>query len=144
MTLIFTLLNQGQTISLDTSFGMVWNAFLGRSTTKPDDIHAILANMLDYSAKESLSLAPEQRLKALLYDLKFFPLCLLFNDVPRLRSNNPNERWVPAYPGGPSIEQTMLLPIEPEGIVLEYLPGSLTFILKIERTRPRNICFDFD
>lgn len=44
----------------------VWNSLLGRSTTKPEDVHCKVANLLDFSAIEILKFPFEKRMKAML------------------------------------------------------------------------------
>jgi hypothetical protein len=140
----YLLLSESRTVDdvQIRQFQAVWNRFLGRFTTKPEDVHGILANMLDFSAKEILSLPSDQRMKALLYDQKLSPLCLLYNDVPRLQSDRPNECWVPAYSRGLRIERTNLATIENEGIAFPLRPNNIAVFLKLEGPCPTQFCTD--
>ena len=85
-------------------FIQVWNDLLGRSTTKFEDVHCILANLLDFKAAEILRLPPNIRMKAILCAQGKLPLDLICGQSPRIESGVGSDRWVPAYPGGYPIE----------------------------------------
>lgn len=85
-------------------FIRVWNDLLGRSTTKFEDVHCILANLLDFKAAEILRLPPNIRMKAMLCAQEKLPLELICGQSPRIESGVGSDRWVPAYPGGYPIE----------------------------------------
>ena len=74
-----------------------WNALSGRSTTKQEDLHYILANMLSLDCDPLMHLkAPEERLQSILFSLEQIPLSLFFNPGRRLNSKLfPYNRWVP-------------------------------------------------
>ncbi|KAK0511608.1 hypothetical protein JMJ35_006181 [Cladonia borealis] len=88
----------------DRQFIQVWNDLLGRSTTKFEDVHCILANLLDFKAAEILRLPPNSRMKAMLCAQERLPLNLICGQSPRIESDDGSDRWVPAYPGGLPIE----------------------------------------
>lgn len=85
-------------------FVQVWNDLLGRSTTKFDDVHCILANLLDFKAEEILRLPPNSRMKAMLCAQDKLPLDLICGQSSRIESDDGSDRWVPAYPGGSPME----------------------------------------
>ena len=76
------------------------NEFLGRSTTKMEDIHGMLANLLDFDATKILSLRPEDRTKALLCAQDYLPIGILFSNSSRFVSEGYLNRWVPQCPAG--------------------------------------------
>ena len=88
----------------DQQFIQVWNDLLGRSTTKFEDVHCILANLLDFKAAEILRLPPNSRMKAMLCAQEKLPLNLICSQSPRIKSDDGSDQWVPAYPGGFPIE----------------------------------------
>ena len=88
----------------DQQLIQVWNDLLGRSTTKFEDVHCILANLLHFKAAEILRLPPNSRMKAMLCAQKRLPLNLICGQSPRIQSDVGSDRWVPAYPGGYPIE----------------------------------------
>ena len=96
------LANSDQT--RDHQLIQVWNDLLGRSTTKFEDVHCILANLLDFKAEEILRMPPNSRMKAMLCAQKTLPLNLICGQSPRIESDDSFDRWVPAYPGGYPIE----------------------------------------
>ncbi|KAL8689723.1 MAG: hypothetical protein Q9218_004668 [Villophora microphyllina] len=122
-------------IKRDFQFCLVWNEFLGRSTTKMDDIHCVMANMLDFNAGEILKLPPELRMKVMLCAQSRLPQTLLFGDMPRLTTNDILDRWVPKYAGTckmelPGREQRFIdvkpgigLFVQPAQLIQYRLPG---------------------
>ncbi|KAL8701391.1 MAG: hypothetical protein Q9201_004929 [Fulgogasparrea decipioides] len=90
--------NQGFRLLNDPLYNIiiVWNQLVSRSTSKPEDVHGILANMLDLSAGEVLALPSEQRMKAILGGQDKLPGGLLYNDATKIQDDNC--RWVPLYP----------------------------------------------
>ena len=90
----------------DRQFIQVWNDLLGRSTTKFEDVHCILANLLDFKAEDILRLPPNSRMKAMLCAQERLPLDLICGQSPRIESDDSSDRWVPAYPGGYPLEWT--------------------------------------
>ena len=81
----------------------VWNSLLGRSTTKPEDVHCIVANLLDFSATEILKFPFEKRMKAMLCAQDRLPVDLICSQSPRVQSDEYLDRWGPTYPGGSQI-----------------------------------------
>lgn len=77
-------------------FILVWNEQAPRSTTKPEDVAAIIAALLNLSAGEILRIeSPLERMKALLKSQPVLPVDLLF--CPAMDSGVPGE-WTPAFP----------------------------------------------
>ena len=80
------------------SFINLWNHMASRSTSKPEDIHSILANMTNLNASEVMVLPYEERMKAILRAQKALPAALLFTLAPKIQDRS--NRWVPQYPQG--------------------------------------------
>lgn len=79
-------------------FIFVWNALAGRSTTQPEDLLRILANLLGFRCAELMGLRPEDRLPTLILSMGAIPFSLFFNNctTPRqsvLHANN----WMPTH-----------------------------------------------
>lgn len=83
---------------------MVWNALLGRSTTKKEDIHIILANMLDFHATQVLGFDKNERFKAMLCAYDRVPLEIIFSQACADISTADKDRWVPHYPAGLALD----------------------------------------
>ena len=85
----------------DIQLMRAWNALLGRSTSQPEDVIGIYANLLDFDAQEilALSVSPEERIKAIFSAQDTMPLALLFSQSSRIQSRNLFDRWVPNLPG---------------------------------------------
>ncbi|KAI4196610.1 MAG: hypothetical protein LQ350_006433 [Teloschistes chrysophthalmus] len=90
--------NQSRDLLSDptNSFMKMWNQLCSRSTSKPEDIHGIMANILDFSAEEVLALPLQDRMKAILRAHGSLPASLIYNNGRKLR--DPTCRWVPLYP----------------------------------------------
>ena len=124
-------------------FIQVWNDLLGRSTTKFEDIHCILANLLDFNAAEILRLPPNNRMKAMLCAQKELPLDLLCGQSPRIESDDGSDRWVPAYARGLPIEwdyHTDYIAVFNEGLYYcpdRYCPSDRIEIIWLDAGVPR-------
>ena len=84
---------------ISSDFTETWNGVGLRSTTKPEDLHGILAVLLGLSSREILSLPLQERTKALFQAQDSLPLALLY-----LRSGpkicDIKNQWIPEYPSG--------------------------------------------
>ncbi|KAK4903499.1 hypothetical protein LTR27_000430 [Elasticomyces elasticus] len=92
----------------------VWNALLGKTSTKRGELHAILANLLDVSATKVLALPPCDRMKAILGNYSHVPLDMLLSGSPeagvtttvndQMLQLNDEDRWIPHFPVGMPIK----------------------------------------
>lgn len=80
------------------AFAATWNNFLGRSTTKMEDLHRILGAMQDFKAADIRDIAVEDRMKAILKGHAMLPLALLYLAGSRVEDENSLNRWAPAFP----------------------------------------------
>ncbi|KAL8906272.1 MAG: hypothetical protein Q9171_006332, partial [Xanthocarpia ochracea] len=78
------------------NFMAIWNQLVSRSTSKMEDVNAILANTLDLSAGEVMALPSEQRMKAIFNTRNKLPGGLMFNKAKKVAEQS--SRWVPLYP----------------------------------------------
>lgn len=83
-------------------FSDEWDHLTQRSTTKREDVHCIMANMLDLSASEILDLPQRDRMKAILRPEEELPLALLYSSGPKIE--DVRNRWIPSYPGGDTMK----------------------------------------
>ncbi|KAF7506407.1 hypothetical protein GJ744_011761 [Endocarpon pusillum] len=74
-------------------FIRAWNELCHRSSTKPEDIAAILATFIDCNAGEVLQLASHQRMHALLKTQSILPTSILFVPV-----ESSSREWCPKFP----------------------------------------------
>lgn len=77
-------------------FQAIWNEMVSRSTSKPEDVHGILANLLDLSATEVLTLPLEDRMKAILGEQETLSTGLVYSNGPKVQDQA--NRWVPVFP----------------------------------------------
>ncbi|KAL9599637.1 MAG: hypothetical protein Q9219_003721 [cf. Caloplaca sp. 3 TL-2023] len=77
-------------------FETIWNNLVSRSTSKPEDIHGILANLLDLNATEVLAFPLEDRMKAILCDRETLSPGIVYSKGRKIQ--DPTNRWVPIFP----------------------------------------------
>ena len=78
-------------------FTSVWNSLADRDTTKKDDLHGILATLLDLRASEVLSLPRNTRMKAIIKAQSRLPFNLLCTPQSS-GSEDLSLRWLPQFP----------------------------------------------
>ena len=88
----------------------VWNNLLGRTSSKAQDLHCAIANLLDFSAKEIWELPASQRTKAIIRSHSKIPLDILFCRIPSFprlgtqdgssKADTDECRWVAELPVG--------------------------------------------
>jgi hypothetical protein len=111
----------------------VWNNLAIRSTTKAEDIHAIFANLLEFSSYYIMELPIEDRLRAMLYNLNSLPLSLLFNTGPRLQPHkNHTDRWVPTFPSPCTLDAEHHLTVNENSLSYTYSPGGSVFLVEVD------------
>jgi hypothetical protein len=115
-------------------FPREWNNLVERSTTKKEDVHCILANMLGISDGDILNLWYEERMKAILGAQGSLPLHLLAKSGPRLQGGF--DRWIPLYPDGGLSDAYGEMKVTPTGLVFgRETACCIGFI--VDATRPR-------
>ena len=93
-----------------------WNELAHRSTTKPEDMFAIFANLLDFNAGQIINLPQVERMKAILWSCRKIPFSLLFNAGPRINDGeSQRDRWVPAAPKGSKLTMSPSLKFAEDG-----------------------------
>ena len=98
------------------SFVGIWNELNHRSTTKPEDMFAIFANLLDFNAGQIINLPENKRMQAILWSSGNIPFSLLFNTGPRFNDGESyRDRWVPAVPKGSKLTQNPSLKFAEDG-----------------------------
>lgn len=85
---------QGRVMPNASLFSQAWNSLVNRSTTKFEDLPAILAVMMENSAEEVLGLAKGDRMKALLRGEGHLPLASLYQP-----NTSTGGQWEPEIPG---------------------------------------------
>ena len=103
-------------VQLD-SFVSVWNELIKRSTTKPEDIFAIFANLLDFNAGQIMKLPQDERMKAILWSSSTIPFSLLYSSGPRLKNGDSHrDRWVPTVPKGSRLTKSPSMRFTEDGL----------------------------
>lgn len=95
------------------AFVTIWNALRGRTTTKAEDLYAILSNLVDLDTSIISSEIEEERLWTIMCSLEYLPLALLFNTGPRIRPTKMHHnRWVPTVPGPIILQNDHVMKLE--------------------------------
>lgn len=126
------MLGQASSTSSVEQLSAIWNALVFRSTTKKEDLPAILANLLDFNAHQILSQEPRKGtteadkslegnvMRAILWSLGEIPLSLLYNAGPRVRADEPHKnRWIPLAPAETTISAEPALKVDKDGFSVD-------------------------
>ncbi|KAH6625142.1 hypothetical protein C7974DRAFT_195424 [Boeremia exigua] len=106
-----------------------WNELAHRSTTMPEDLHIIIANLLDFNAGSILSIpAREERMRAMILSFNSLPVSLFWNTGPRWRGDGgadtgSNNRWIPTEPSKSKLSLTPVMEVTAEWLKLDLQPG---------------------
>ena len=90
---------------MEWKFSMVWNSLVSRSTTKSDDVPAILANLMGLVGWQRAVVQKQDLMKSVLVSQQQLPLALLYIETERYDPGvavSPQglrkDRWVPLAP----------------------------------------------
>ena len=102
------------------NFVRVWNGLRRRSTTKADDLHGIIAIMVDLSAYEILKLDPRERMKAILRAQSTLPISLLYQTCQKLCDLEGNPLWAPSEIAGDHLcMEGGYMSVEDDGLIIK-------------------------
>lgn len=104
-------------------FVRTWNELAGRSTTMADDIHVIVANLLDFSATAVMGLETrEERMRAMLLSFKMLPFSLFYNAGVRFEQRAwHRNRWLPVEPSKSLLTSEPTMKFTDKGLILDTL-----------------------
>jgi len=102
-----------------------WNELAHRSTTMPEDLHVIIANLLDFNADKIMEIPTrEERMRAMLLSFKLLPVSLFWNNGPRwIDENNDCNHWVPIEPSKSPLTMTPVMQVTAEWLKLDFDTG---------------------
>lgn len=97
-----------------------WNELSHRSTSRIEDIYAIMASVLGFSPEKIMNLQNNaERLQVLLFSLPYLPMSLFFNTGPRHKQAEVhNNRWVPEDIGNCMLHEGGTMSFTDEGLHL--------------------------
>ncbi|GME36821.1 Het domain-containing protein [Neofusicoccum parvum] len=96
--------NDHFTMELDPSHRVkqlvdTWNELAHRSTTVPEDLHVIVANLLDFNADAVMERASrEERMLAMMLSFEVLPMSLFWNTKGKRWCGVGSNGWVPVEP----------------------------------------------
>lgn len=102
-----------------------WNELAHRSTTMPEDLHVIIANLLDFNADKVMELKTrEDRMRAIILSFKLLPVSLFWNIGPKWRDENGSERgcntWIPIEPSKSELTLTPVMAVTEQWLRLDF------------------------
>ncbi|KAF9630361.1 HET domain-containing protein [Lasiodiplodia theobromae] len=102
-------------------FVRTWNDVGRRSTTRPEDIHPIMANLTDFNAAQIMGLkTPVLRTKMITHCIGEFPLDILWTPCARPQGNKDSaDRWIPSVPGPEPLVEKVQLRLTSKGLVVD-------------------------
>jgi hypothetical protein len=108
-----------------------WNELAHRSTTKPQDLHVIIANLLDFNADSIMNIpTSEERMRAMLLSFDSLPVSLFWNTGPkwcggRGMGNDKHNQWIPIEPSKSELTATPVMNVTAEWLTLDLGSGNL-------------------
>ena len=87
------------------SFATAWNNFQGRTTSKIEDLHQILAGMADIQVGGLRVFALEDRMKAIIKCHASLPIDILFCPSERMHGSYSTNVWAPSSPQGRRLDE---------------------------------------
>jgi hypothetical protein len=126
------IMNQSVETRIEDRLGTlvaVWNALSSRSTTKREDLHGLLAIMLNMSALEILSMGQDRRMPAIMRAQEKLPLSMLFFAYPETAPLTQGCEWLPGYPSGTLSEHFGYMTWSGGGEGLHFVPSDTQSIL---------------
>ena len=88
-------------------FATTWNNFLGRTTSKLEDLHQILAGLEDIRFTSIQDLQVRDRMKAILKCHASLPIDLLFCSCDRMLEGDSLNAWAPEFPQGQRLDERL-------------------------------------
>ncbi|KZM27301.1 uncharacterized protein EKO05_0007618 [Ascochyta rabiei] len=86
-----------------------WNELAHRSTTMPEDLHVIIANLLDFNADRIMDIPTrEERMRAMILSFQSLPVSLFWNTGPKWRDGG-NNLWMPVEPSKSELSVTPVM-----------------------------------
>lgn len=107
----------------------VWNALSSRSTTKREDLHGLLAIMVNLSAFEILQMGKAQRMLGIIRAQKKVPLSMLFLPYSQRTPLIQGCEWLPSYPSGALSERFGYMTWSTKEEGLQFVPSDTASIL---------------
>lgn len=102
-----------------------WNELAHRSTTMPEDLHVIIANLLDFNADTIMELPSRaERMRAIILSFKLLPVSLFWNTGSRWGDKDTTydgcNRWIPIEPSKSSMTITPVMEVTEEWLKLDF------------------------
>ncbi|KAJ4366755.1 hypothetical protein N0V95_000084 [Ascochyta clinopodiicola] len=86
-----------------------WNELAHRSTTMPEDLHVIIANLLDFNADRIVDIPTrEERMRAMILSFESLPVSLFWNIGSKWRDSG-NNVWIPVEPSKSELSVTPVM-----------------------------------
>ena len=107
-----------------------WNELAHRSTTMPEDLHVIIANLLDFNADRIMDIElREERMRAMILSFDTLPVSLFWNAGPKWSDGShtdtgSNNRWIPSEPSKSELTMAPVMTVTAEWLEMILGPKS--------------------
>jgi hypothetical protein len=106
-----------------------WNELAHRSTTMPEDLHVIIANLLDFNADRVMQMPTrEARMRSIILSFTLLPMSLFWADGPKLGDDDGSEggcnRWIPVEPCKSELTMTPVMRVTEQWLKLDFELGA--------------------
>ncbi|KAL0263037.1 hypothetical protein SLS55_002012 [Diplodia seriata] len=98
-----------------------WNELAHRSTTMPEDLHVIVANLLDFNADAVMGWGTrtEERMLAMILSFEKLPVSLFWNSRGRRWDGGGRNGWVPVEPSKSALSVSPVMDVREDGLRLD-------------------------
>lgn len=98
-----------------------WNELAHRSTTMPEDLHVIVANLLDFNADAVMGWGTrtEERMLAMMLSFEKLPVSLFWNSKGRRWGGGGRNWWVPVEPSKSALSASPVMDVREDGLRLD-------------------------
>ncbi|KAK0654717.1 hypothetical protein DIS24_g5147 [Lasiodiplodia hormozganensis] len=102
-----------------------WNELAHRSTTMPEDLHVIVANLLDFNADAVMGWGnrAEERMLAMMLSFEKLPVSLFWNSKGRRWDGGGRNGWVPVEPSKSALSASPVMDVREDGLRLDLEGG---------------------
>ena len=106
-----------------------WNELAHRTTTMPDDLHIIIANLLDFNADRIMKMQTrKERMRAIILSFELLPVSLFWNTGPKWGDDvslavGDNNRWIPVEPSNSELSLKPVMRVTNQWLELDLVFG---------------------
>ncbi|KAF2795501.1 hypothetical protein K505DRAFT_324016 [Melanomma pulvis-pyrius CBS 109.77] len=108
----------------------IWNELGVRSTTKSEDLHIIMANLLDFDAGLVMRYPRAHRMRVMLRSIEKIPFSIFYHPGSDVAPAGDNLlRWIPEEPGGHKLQTGQYMDLTSRGLSVPVQDANTISIL---------------